>query len=269
MKLRYNRPSVNPTRPTVVTTTNPELTLLLPCYNEADSVETVLREWIDCLEPRVPSFEIVAINDGSNDGTGRVLDNLRKEFKTLRVIHQLNLGASYAVRRGIEAARGNYLLVIEGEGRYEPSDFFRMWDLRLGHLLVLGTRSHRLERFFHRALSHLQATAIRWFFGVELRDISTPFRLIKRSAALAAMQAVPIDHVPVELAVPLYIARDRASDVAEVAIPHQPRKSLSRKRGIFSLTSRALGTLRGLFLFWIERPRLPMIPLLIQRRAAP
>ncbi len=87
--------------------------------------------------------------------------------------------------------------------------------------------------------------------------------------SLAAMQAVPIDHVPVELAVPLYIARDRASDVAEVAIPHQPRKSLSRKRGIFSLTSRALGTLRGLFLFWIERPRLPMIPLLIQRRAAP
>ncbi len=229
-------------------------------------MEKVLREWIDCLEPRIPSFEIVAVNDGSSDGTGRVLDNLRKEFKTLRVIHQLNLGASYAVRRGIEASRGHYLLVIEGEGRYEPNDFFRMWDLRLGHLLVLGTRSHRLERFFHRTLSQLQATAISWFFGVNLRDISTPFRLIKRSAALAAMQAVPINHVPVELAVPLFIAIRQASDVVEIAVPHQPRKSLARKRGIFSLASRAFRTTRGLFFYWIERPRLPIIKLLVSRR---
>ncbi len=257
---------MNPTRPTAPVTASPDLTLLLPCYNEADSVEKVLREWIDCLAPQVPSFEIVAINDGSNDGTGRVLDNLRKEFKTLRVIHQLNLGTSHAIRRGIEAARGNYLAVIEGEGRYEPSDFFRMWDLRLAHLAVLGTRSHRLERFFHRALSQIQAWLVSWFFGVHLKDISTPFRLIKRSAALEAIAGVPIEHVPVELAVPLFLARQRPEYVAEVPVPHQPSRSLSRRRGIFTLAGRALTTFRGLFLYWVERPRLPMIPALLSRR---
>lgn len=257
-----NPPRVAPPSP-------PELTVILPCYNEAESVEGVLQDWVTCLEHRIGNFEVVAINDGSNDGTGRVLDNLRKQTKGLRVIHQLNLGTSAAVKRGIEESRGNYVVVIDGEGRYEPGDFFRMWDQRLGRLLVLGTRSHRLERFTHRALTKIQTLLIGWFFGLKLKDISTPFRLIKRSEAVAALTAVPIAHVPVALAVPLYIGvAGRSTDILEVPVPHHPRQNLARQRGVLRLLWRGLVTFRGLFLYWLERPRLPMIPLFISKRTA-
>ncbi len=260
---------MNPSRIPIAALPTPDLTVILPCYNEAETVEAVLRDWMSCLESRVASYEILVINDGSSDGSGRILDNLRKEFsKTLRVIHQLNLGPNAAVKRGIEASRGIYLLVIEGEGRYEPTDFFRMWDRRLGYLLVLGSRSHRLERFAHRALSQFQAWFLSWFFGVKLRDVSTPFRLIKRIEAIEALSSVPVSLIPVDLAVALHVGMNLMSNVLEVSVPHRPRKNAAGSEGLLRLFWRALKTSRGLFLFWLERPRLPMIPFLISRREA-
>ncbi len=256
-----NPPRVAPSIP-------PDLTVILPCYNEAEGVEQVLKDWVKCLEHRIGNFEILAINDGSNDGTGRVLDNVRKKLSSLRVIHQLNLGTSAAVKRGIEESRGNYLLVVDGEGRYEPGDFFRMWDLRLGRLLVLGTRTHRLERFTHRALTKLQGLLIGWFFGVKLKDITTPFRLVKRNEAVAALTSVPVAHIPIDLAVPLHVGLNRMSDILEIPVPHHPRQNLARQRGILSLLWRGFKTFRGLFFFWLERPRFPLIPFLISRRSA-
>src|SRR5439155_6811729 len=100
---------------------NPELSLVIPCYNEADAIENVVRDWCVSLDELVGegNYEILIVNDGSTDGTGRILDRIRRERKCLRVIHQLNLGHDVAARRGYDLARGRFVAQIDGNGRFE------------------------------------------------------------------------------------------------------------------------------------------------------
>ena len=76
---------------------HPELSVVVPCFNESNLIEGVLRQWIEMLVGEQIDFEMVVVNDGSSDGTGRILDNLRGEFAQVRVIHQLNFGHGRAV----------------------------------------------------------------------------------------------------------------------------------------------------------------------------
>src|SRR3989338_8550426 len=97
----------------------PELSIVMPCYNESAGIEPVLMEWLLFLRGlKLSSFEIVVINDGSTDGTGRILDKLRRESRELRVFHQLNVGHGRAVRRGYETARGRYVAQVDSNGCY-------------------------------------------------------------------------------------------------------------------------------------------------------
>src|SRR5262249_49409827 len=125
----------NQIRQTVIpipTQQQPELSIVIPCYNEADAIENVVRDWCTFLGELVGevNYEILIVNDGSTDGTGRILDRIRKEQRCLRVIHQLNLGHDVAVRRGYDLARGRYVAQIDGNGRHEPTEFTAMWEKR-------------------------------------------------------------------------------------------------------------------------------------------
>ena len=87
--------------------TTPELTIVMPAYNEeqgiAEAVAEVLREVV----ARVPGSELVVVDDGSRDATGRILDELARAEPALRVIHQPNGGHGRALRTGLDAAAGS------------------------------------------------------------------------------------------------------------------------------------------------------------------
>lgn len=210
---------------TALSATAPELSVVIPCYNESDAIEGVVREWIAFLETTVESFEILIINDGSTDGTGRILDRLRKEHKALRVMHQLNLGHDGAVRRGYEMARGRYILQIDANGRYEPGDFERMWAERETNRLVLGQRTHRLDNFFHRFLTDILRRMLRWFFKIELSDPNAPFRLMQRYPALLYLKGFPSTLASVDLTLAVLIKQEYPAEVLEVPVPYRLRRT--------------------------------------------
>jgi biofilm PGA synthesis N-glycosyltransferase PgaC len=96
----------------------PLVSILVPCFNEADN----LRETIGSLvEQKYPNFEIVAINDGSKDATGEMLDQLLDEIPNLRVVQfAKNQGKAMGLRMGALAARGEYLVCIDGDAQLHP-----------------------------------------------------------------------------------------------------------------------------------------------------
>ncbi len=167
-----------------------DVSVIIPCYNEADGIESLLRDWNDTLSAEVEKFEIIVINDGSLDGTGRILDRLRKEMPHLRVIHQLNAGTSAAVRRGYEIARGHYLCQVDATGRYEPSDFLRMWEVR-HYALILANRTHRLDGIMHRLTSLAFRKWTQLLFGTPFHDPNVSFRLFRRDIASRYYQLLP------------------------------------------------------------------------------
>ncbi|MDR3415569.1 MAG: poly-beta-1,6-N-acetyl-D-glucosamine synthase [Nevskia sp.] len=109
----------SPDRAPVLPAAAPMVTILVPCFNEADNV----RETIGALtEQGYPDLEIIAINDGSRDDTGRILDELLQEIPNLRVIHfARNQGKAMGLRMGALAARGEYLVCIDGDAVLHPN----------------------------------------------------------------------------------------------------------------------------------------------------
>ncbi|MFY9288970.1 MAG: poly-beta-1,6-N-acetyl-D-glucosamine synthase [Alphaproteobacteria bacterium] len=97
----------------------PFVSILIPCYNEGENAA----EAIEAANlQNYPDFEIIAINDGSSDNTGLVLDDLTKQYPRLRVIHfQENQGKAMALRMGAMAAKGEFLICIDGDAMLHPN----------------------------------------------------------------------------------------------------------------------------------------------------
>jgi polyisoprenyl-phosphate glycosyltransferase len=216
-------PSVYPTRAGL------ELSIVVPCYNESEHLETFLKEWAEALTTEIPSFELIVINDGSTDGSGRILDRLRKEMKFLRVIHQLNAGHDRAVRRGYELARGRYVLQVDANGCFEPSDFLRMWSMRASHPLVIAQRTHRIEKFPWPFFALMLRKFIHWFFGVQLHDPNVPFRLFLKQAALPHLEHLPKHLTSVNLWLGVLMTRENPALVVQVPVPFRRRPGTSSR----------------------------------------
>ena len=96
----------------------PMASILVPCHNEGANVDDTI---VALAAQRYPSFEIIAINDGSTDDTAARLDRLAERFPALRVIHlDRNLGKANALRMGTVASRGEYLVCIDGDALLHP-----------------------------------------------------------------------------------------------------------------------------------------------------
>lgn len=215
-----------------------ELSVVLPCFNEHPHIEGILLSWLGELRQKQLSFEIIVINDGSLDGSGRVLDKLRRDNPELRVVHQLNSGSTRACRRGYEMARGRYVLVASANGRCEPTDFAPLWEQRQRYDLVLGRRTHRLDGFRNRALSGFLRNLASKLFGVSLEEPAIPFRLFRRRLTIDLLPWVPLEWVSFHFALSILLAIQSPDRVTEVKIPYRhrlERKAPSRRTGLFSL----------------------------------
>jgi poly-beta-1,6-N-acetyl-D-glucosamine synthase len=97
----------------------PLVSILIPCYNEiANAVDTIAA----AMQQTYPNFEVIAINDGSSDTTGELLDRLTLTYPKLRVIHfRKNQGKAMALRMGSLIARGEFLLCIDGDAVLDPN----------------------------------------------------------------------------------------------------------------------------------------------------
>jgi len=215
-----------------------DLSVVLPCYNENPHIESIVESWREELSQKGISYEVLAINDGSLDGTGRILDKLRKDHKEIRVVHQLNMGHSRACRRGLEMARGRYVLFVSANGRFEPSDFSVLWELREGHPLVLGKRTHRLDGFFSKAFTGLLRFLSLRLFKVKLEDPGIPFRLCLRKPALSVLNQIPADWQSLHWMMTILTAQQLPGTIVEAKIPYRhrlERQSPFRRTGFFQL----------------------------------
>jgi dolichol-phosphate mannosyltransferase len=113
----------------------PELSVVVPVFNEHDNVAPLLREILSALRgasPRV-AFEVIFVDDHSRDGTLAALQALKAEAPELRVLHHVTQsGQSTAIRTGVKAARGAWIATLDGDGQNDPADIPRLLAARDG-----------------------------------------------------------------------------------------------------------------------------------------
>ncbi|HEX9508313.1 MAG TPA: glycosyltransferase, partial [Myxococcales bacterium] len=113
----------------------PQLSVVIPLFNEEASVEPLLSELFDALRRIGQSFEVIAVDDGSRDGTFSALVRISRQQAALRVIRfRRNFGQTAAMSAGIEAARGGVIVPMDGDLQNDPADIRLLLDKLDGRL---------------------------------------------------------------------------------------------------------------------------------------
>ena len=113
----------------------PQLSVVVPVFNEQDNVGPLLREILAALRGKVAfeaaAFEVIFVDDDSKDGTLAALQALKAEAPELRVLHHVKQsGQSTAIRTGVKAARGAWVATLDGDGQNDPADIPKLLDAR-------------------------------------------------------------------------------------------------------------------------------------------
>lgn len=163
---------------------SPQLSVLLPAYNEAENLVELIPEIEKVLTTAGISYEVLVVDDGSTDGTRGVMADLRSS--TVRYIRlRRNSGKSAALSMGIEQIHGDNLALMDADGQDDPNELPRL----LAHLddegidLVTGRRSIRNDRFIKRNTSKIYNGATSKVTGVPGRDFNSGLKMMRRELA--------------------------------------------------------------------------------------
>ena len=161
-----------------------DLSVIIPVYNERESIGPLLDRLEDVLDGLDRRSEILVVDDGSADGTAEVLDGYRRRSTRLRVLRlKRNFGQTAAMTAGFKAARGEIFITMDGDGQNDPSDVPGLLaDVDAGWDVVSGWRRHRADSFATRTLPSLAANRLlAEITGVPLHDFGCTLKAYRAS----------------------------------------------------------------------------------------
>jgi len=156
------------------------ISIVLPVRNQAGSVAAAVTECMAVAGQHCADYEIILVDDGSDDGTREQVDHLAAAYAPVMVLHQPEpRGYAAALRAAWQAARGDYLLAASLSGPAGIADLPRLLAALGDHAVVVGYRPH----LPHTLLAPIYAAAVRTIFGTDLRDPALRFGLFRADLA--------------------------------------------------------------------------------------
>ncbi len=163
-----------------------DVSILVPCYNEALNISTLMERLTEAMQGRAERWEAVLVNDASRDDTQRVLDECAKKYPQLAPQrHETNRGMVEGWATGCAAARGRVVVVMDADLQYAPSDVPRLLDelARSGADMSQGYREQTVEQSpMRKVLSKSLSAFLNFAFGTRLRDAKSNFFACRREA---------------------------------------------------------------------------------------
>lgn len=198
----------------------------MPVFNEEESIDRVIREWMTALEAANASFLLLVINDGSTDGTAELLAKLEIHFGgKLEVLSRGNLGHGRTCLEGYRIALERnipFILQIDSDGQSAPGHFHEFWRLRNSYDVIYGKRqrSDGLRRVIASATLRM---LLRFCEGVDCVDANVPYRLMNARACAFAIGKIPPSINLSNIAMAICLKRNPAIRHGAVRITFPPR----------------------------------------------
>ncbi|MGZ4966236.1 MAG: glycosyltransferase family 2 protein [Chthoniobacterales bacterium] len=205
------------------------LIVVLPIYNEESNIAAVISEWTDCFNRLGIPFQIIAINDGSRDGTQEILRQLESEKSTeLRVVKKANSGHGKTCRVGYDVAVNSdaeWIFQIDSDGQCDPQFFAQFWTQRESYDCLFGQRVSRDDGGLRTFVSVACRETLRFFSGVSIADPNVPYRLMRRETLAKALRQIPADFELQNIALALALKRDPAVRFTFIPIHFRARRA--------------------------------------------
>ena len=223
-----------------------DLSVVVPLYNEEESLPHLVEQLLAALRPSGERFELVLVNDGSSDRTAEVLERLSRDIPELvGVLLRKNYGQTAAMAAGFDVAQGEVIVSLDGDLQNDPADIpMLLAKLREGYDLVSGWRHQRQDAALQRKLpSKIANRLIGRVTGVRLHDYGCSLKAYKRDV-LSDMRLYGELHrfLPA-------LAFIEGARITEVKVNHRARQFGSSKYGI----DRTFRVLMDLLTVWFMK----------------
>ena len=160
------------------------LSVLIPCFNEKNTIEKIVDK-INKLEKL--NLEIIVIDDNSFDGTKEILKNEIKNKVSQIIFNEKNYGKGYCIKKGIEVATGEIILIQDADLEYDPKEYFKLIkpikdgnaDVVYGSRFI-GGEERRILFFWHTVANKLLTLLSNMFTNLNLTDMETCYKVFKK-----------------------------------------------------------------------------------------
>lgn len=200
----------------------PQCSVIVPAYNECQSLRRLVEEIVSAFTPLPETFEILFVDDGSTDGTWSELQQLALDFPVVRALRlRRNFGKSAALSAGVHAARGSVVITLDADLQDDPAEIPRfLAALKEGdrERLVAGWKVDRHDPLSKRLPSKLFNAVTSIVSGVKLHDHNCGFK----AAPLACYRSIPL-YGELHRFVPA-LANDIGYSVIELPVNHRRRE---------------------------------------------
>lgn len=224
------------------------ISVVFPCYNDSKSIGVLIKDAFSVLKKISYWHEVIVVEDGSEDNSREVLENLIKKYKKLRVFfHKKNMGYGAALRTGFKNAKGDLIFYTDGDGQYDVKELILLIDkLDEKTDFVNGYKIVRHDPLYRIIVGNLYGFLARLFFKLPIRDVDCDFRLIRKNL----LSKLDIQTSSGSICISLVKKAQRAgARFKEVPINHYYRRFGHSQ---FFRPDRILITLKELVVLWIQ-----------------
>jgi dolichol-phosphate mannosyltransferase len=227
----------------------PEISVIVPMYNEAGNVAPLAAQLFAALREKRREIELVLVDDASTDETWAQIQAANaKEPRVRGVRHSRNAGQSAAVWTGFQSTSAPIIATLDGDLQNDPADLPRMLAELDRYDLVCGMRVSRQDNFVRRVSSRIARGARKAALGADFRDTGCGLRVFKRSVLDGLFPFNGFHRfMPI-------LVHGTGAKVCEVPVNHRPRGAGVSKYGVWNRLGRGVFDLIGVA--WIQKRRL-------------
>jgi glycosyltransferase involved in cell wall biosynthesis len=166
------------------------VSIILPAFNEAATIDEVLRGILEIAPTRKPeeSWEVLVVDDGSSDETASIAE--RDGVRVVR--HPYNIGNGAAVKTGIRASKGEILVLMDADGQHRPEEIPKLLDALEHHVMVVGARqADGQANWWRHAANALYNSFASYVTGRRIPDLTSGFRVVRAGVARRFLYLLP------------------------------------------------------------------------------
>ena len=223
---------------------SPEISIIIPLFNEEESLSELQEKITAVLENFKKSYEIIFIDDGSTDRSHQVLETLYQKDKRIRIYQfRKNYGKSAGLACGFQMAQGQYIITMDADLQDDPEEIPNLIKkLNEGFDLVSGWKKKRHDPFIKRNTSKIFNKVTGWIAGLKIHDFNCGLKAY-RNEVVKEIQIYGQLHrfIPV-------LAHWQGFRVGEMVVKHHPRKYGKTKFGLFRFAAGLLDLFTVIFL---------------------
>lgn len=203
-----------------------DLSVFLPCYNEATSLEKTIQRAVAVLKTRFVEWELIIVDDGSTDETLSLTNRLAQTEPRLRLVrHPVNRGYGAALRSGMNQARYGWIAFTDGDGQFDLSeiDLFIKKQAESQGDVVVGYYLKRAVPLYRKINTFLWELVVNFLFSLKVKDVDCGFKLFSQKVVAAVWPL--LSERGAFISTEFLVRAKRAGlKIVEVGVNHYPRR---------------------------------------------